>query len=272
MPDNRPDRQPQYIVASAPSNGLGTASVVLAVVSLLLCWIPIAGWIGLPIAIVAVILGLLACFSGRDGFGMGIAGLVISTIPMGVFVISGMAWYAIISAAGIAAEEMKRAEAQEQARRLLQEQQQPVRPAEVQPVDRPDPMEEMPEEPAPAEKPAVAEEAAIPPEANESPQVEALPEAAAAPKTEPGTPFYVRAVLTPGKHSEPEVIELANKILRTMSQPDGVVDFFATSGPLKWSGIMQVSRSAKPLWLCRVTVTATGAKLERQRADALRAF
>ena len=64
-----------------PSNGVGTAGFVLALIGLFLSWIPVLGWM-------IWLLGLILSFCGifRTPKGLAIAGLVISLIDLIVLV------------------------------------------------------------------------------------------------------------------------------------------------------------------------------------------
>lgn len=65
--------QPQVVIVEKKGNGLGTAGFVLALVALVLCWVPILNWI-------LWLLGLIFSFIGvfKPKKGLAIAGLVIS--------------------------------------------------------------------------------------------------------------------------------------------------------------------------------------------------
>lgn len=64
------------------SNGIGTAGFVVAIVALLLSWVPVLGWI-------LWILGLIFSFAGvfRQPKGLSIAGLVISCLALIVLIV-----------------------------------------------------------------------------------------------------------------------------------------------------------------------------------------
>ena len=66
---------------STPSNGVGTAGFVLALIGLFLSWIPVLGWM-------IWFLGLILSFCGifRTPKGLAIAGLIISLIDFIVLV------------------------------------------------------------------------------------------------------------------------------------------------------------------------------------------
>ncbi len=73
---------------AAPRNGLGITALVLAIIGLLICWIPFVGFFGLILGIVAVILGIM----GRGRVKRGQAnngGVALSGIVLGLFAIIG---------------------------------------------------------------------------------------------------------------------------------------------------------------------------------------
>ena len=72
--------------------GIGIASMVLAIIGLLLIWVPFLGAILSILAFILGFVGLLA--DGRKGFA--IAGFVISLIPVGLIVVGLLAWYGVI--------------------------------------------------------------------------------------------------------------------------------------------------------------------------------
>lgn len=71
--------QQTVIVQTAPShsNGLGTSGFVLALLGLILCWVPGLGWL-------LWLLGLILSFCGlfKKPRGLAIAGMVISLIDL----------------------------------------------------------------------------------------------------------------------------------------------------------------------------------------------
>jgi len=71
----------KVVVVEKKGNGLGTAGFVLALIGLLLCWIPILNWI---LWVLGVIFSFIGVFRPRRG--LAIAGLVISFI--GVIIMS----------------------------------------------------------------------------------------------------------------------------------------------------------------------------------------
>ena len=84
---------------------------------------------------------------------------------------------------------------------------------------------------------------------------QSLPTYVPARKRFPGDPYYIRAVIQPGKHTEAELIKFAKRIIAAADTPTGVVDFFDSDGPLAWSGLMAMnSDKVKQKWLCRVTL------------------
>lgn len=66
-----------YIIKERESNGIGTAGFILSIITLILGWIPIFGWI-------IWLLGLIFSFAGlfRRPRGLAIAGFVVSLIDL----------------------------------------------------------------------------------------------------------------------------------------------------------------------------------------------
>ena len=81
-------RRPEYI--ERPTNGIGTAGFVLALITLIFGWVPVFGWI-------ICVLGLVFSFIGifRRPRGLAVAGLIISLID----IILILFLFAIIAAA-----------------------------------------------------------------------------------------------------------------------------------------------------------------------------
>ena len=76
--ENQQAPQQQVFIQQAPapkSTGIGTAGFVLALIGLILCWIPILDWI---LWLLGVIFSFIGVF--RAPRGLAIAGLVISFI------------------------------------------------------------------------------------------------------------------------------------------------------------------------------------------------
>jgi hypothetical protein len=71
---------------AAPRNGLGITALVLAIIGLLICWIPFVGFFGLILGIVAVILGIMG--RGRvkrgeaDNGGVALGGIVLGVLAI----------------------------------------------------------------------------------------------------------------------------------------------------------------------------------------------
>jgi hypothetical protein len=85
----------QGAVPPAPRNGMGTAALILAIIGLLICWIPFAGFLGLVLGLVAMILG----FIGRGRAKRGEAnngGVALGGIVLGFFAIVGAIASAVI--------------------------------------------------------------------------------------------------------------------------------------------------------------------------------
>lgn len=79
MENSTNQEQPKQtiIIKQQPSNGVGVAGFVLALLALFLGWIPVLGWI-------LWLLGLILSFCGifKSPRGLAIAGLVISLVDI----------------------------------------------------------------------------------------------------------------------------------------------------------------------------------------------
>jgi hypothetical protein len=77
MPNIPKQQNEQTIIISQPTNGVGTAGFVLALISVFLGWIPVLGWI-------LWILGLILSLAGisKSPNGLAIAGVVISLLDL----------------------------------------------------------------------------------------------------------------------------------------------------------------------------------------------
>ena len=64
------------------SNGMGTAGFVLALLSLLLAWVPVLGWILWLLGVVFSLIGLF-----KSPRGLAIVGIVLSLIVLGAYMI-----------------------------------------------------------------------------------------------------------------------------------------------------------------------------------------
>ena len=101
-----PYQQPLYpppggFVPPPGEKGKATASMVLGIVAVVLCW---AGWfcfVSLVMAIVAIILGIQAgksCPPGYQGHGMAIAGLILGIIAVALASIAVLFWIKVAKA------------------------------------------------------------------------------------------------------------------------------------------------------------------------------
>jgi len=72
--------------AAKSTNGLGVAALVLGIVAVLTCWIPFIGILGIPLAVLGCVFGLIglliALIGRRSGVGMPIAGLIICIVSI----------------------------------------------------------------------------------------------------------------------------------------------------------------------------------------------
>lgn len=78
---NDPQRIHQTIIIKRKTNGLGVAGFVMALLGLLLCWIPILGWI---IWLLGLLFSLIGLF--KSPRGLAIAGMIISLITFVILV------------------------------------------------------------------------------------------------------------------------------------------------------------------------------------------
>lgn len=84
QPSNNEQQKIQTIIINREvpkSNGLGTAGFVLALLGLLLCWVPILGWLLWLLGLIFSIIGVC-----RQPRGMAIAGLVLSCLGLIVLI------------------------------------------------------------------------------------------------------------------------------------------------------------------------------------------
>ena len=89
-----PGMPPQRIQKGV--SGFGVASLIVAILAVLLCWLPLLGMIAIPLAIIALLLGfiglLVSLIGGRSGVGFPVAGAftAILAIFVQVLVTGGM--------------------------------------------------------------------------------------------------------------------------------------------------------------------------------------
>jgi predicted lipid-binding transport protein (Tim44 family) len=67
--------------AETAGGNMAIAALILSIVGLVLCWIPFVGWLGVLLALVGLILGLVAFKKGKKG--LGIAAMVIGVVGLG---------------------------------------------------------------------------------------------------------------------------------------------------------------------------------------------
>ena len=76
---------------SYPGKGMSIAAMVLGILAMVVGWIPGVGWLGLPCAIVALILGIIGRKKAKEvgaPTGMATAGVVLAIISLGVTVLA----------------------------------------------------------------------------------------------------------------------------------------------------------------------------------------
>lgn len=87
--------QPQQIIINQPErrgNGLGTAGFVLALLGIVLCWIPVFGWI---LWILGLIFSAVGVF--RQPRGLAIAGLVLSLLGLITLIALAATFFSILT-------------------------------------------------------------------------------------------------------------------------------------------------------------------------------
>jgi len=60
---------------------MGIAALILGILGVVLSWIPLVGWVGVVLALVAIVLGFLTLKKG--GKGLGIAALILGVVGLG---------------------------------------------------------------------------------------------------------------------------------------------------------------------------------------------
>ena len=60
---------------------MGVAAVILGIIGVVVCWIPLIGWVGVLVGLLAVVLGILALKKGYRG--LGITALILGVIGVG---------------------------------------------------------------------------------------------------------------------------------------------------------------------------------------------
>jgi len=114
------------------SNSLGTASVILGIVSLFVCWLP---WFGLPLSLLGTLLGifglLVAMMRKGAGLGMPIAGTAISGLVLAtsVYFWGGLALLLARASNQAAKDKQHEAEPARPASRVVRSQPSAPRPA-----------------------------------------------------------------------------------------------------------------------------------------------
>jgi hypothetical protein len=60
---------------------VGVAAVILGIIGVVVCWIPLIGWVGVLLGLIAAVFGILALKKGYRG--LGITGLILGVIAAG---------------------------------------------------------------------------------------------------------------------------------------------------------------------------------------------
>ncbi len=65
-----------------PGNGLAVAGLVCGIIGLVLCWVPVLGWILALLGIIFGAIGNSKAKNGAKGKGMALAGLILGVIGL----------------------------------------------------------------------------------------------------------------------------------------------------------------------------------------------
>jgi hypothetical protein len=72
--------------AAKGTSGMGIASLVIAIIAILFCWIPFIGIVSIPIASISLLLGVIGFFislvGGKSGVGMPVAGCITAVLAI----------------------------------------------------------------------------------------------------------------------------------------------------------------------------------------------
>jgi hypothetical protein len=69
------------------SKGFSVAALVLGIVGIVGAWIPFLNWVSVILGILALIFGIIAVKTKRDGKGQALAGLILGAITIAIFLI-----------------------------------------------------------------------------------------------------------------------------------------------------------------------------------------
>jgi hypothetical protein len=91
-------------VPPARRNGMGTAALVLAIIGLLICWIPFVGFLGLVLGLVAMILGFIGRGRANRGEanngGIALGGIVLGFLAIVGAIAAAALWFFVFKEAG----------------------------------------------------------------------------------------------------------------------------------------------------------------------------
>ncbi len=77
---------------------MGVVSLIFGIISVIMCWIPVANWIGVLLAVLGIVFGAIGMSKAKktnSGKGVAVAGLVLSIIGA---VLGGIFWIACAGA------------------------------------------------------------------------------------------------------------------------------------------------------------------------------
>jgi len=79
---------------STGTNGMAVAGFVLALIGLLLCWVPVVNLFGDFLAVLGLVFGGIGMTGGRSGRGLAIAAVVMAIVALAVSIIGAVAFTA----------------------------------------------------------------------------------------------------------------------------------------------------------------------------------
>lgn len=95
---------PAYRQPSAKKQGMAVASMVLGIITILIFWIPVVGFLGLVTALLAIVLGAIANSQANKkpeefgGKGMAITGLVLGIVAIALMLLFWLIIASIVAA------------------------------------------------------------------------------------------------------------------------------------------------------------------------------
>jgi hypothetical protein len=94
----------QGALPPARRNGMGTAALILAIIGLLICWIPFVGFLGLVLGLVAIVLGFVGRGRAKRGEanngGVALGGIVLGFLAIVGALVAAALWFFLLKESG----------------------------------------------------------------------------------------------------------------------------------------------------------------------------